>query len=718
MDNKKKVAIIGGGCAGIAAALELTHPRRKGEFEVTIYQTGWRLGGKGASGRDAETGRIEEHGLHLWMGFYENAFRMMRDCYAELDRPAGHPIRSWQDAFVPDNFVGVTEQHPGNQWTNWAAYFPPAAGLPGDPLSDRNPFSVRGYMIRCVLLVRTLVLSVQDNVAEPVPGAGESLSAAVSVLVKSLLQSARADKAAFASRTLKYGQLAVGAVILEAIKALQAALDAMSSRREEKTTASLLDQIALVVRHQFDLLIASDPEIRRVWEIVDVVLAILKGVLRDGLLFASNGFEAIDHYDWREWLALNGASEASLNSGFIRGSYDLLFAFEDGDVTRPRLAAGQALRGALRMFFTYRGALFWKMQAGMGDIVFAPAYEVLKARGVRFEFFHKLENIALSEDKSHVAALQMRVQARTKKGRDYEPLIDVKGLGCWPSRPLYDQLASGAALKKRDWNPEAFGDTRSVDSRTLKVGEDFDLVVLGVGLGAVPEVASELVAANADWLQMTQKVKSVATQAFQVWLNKPVEALGWTLPPINISGYVEPFDTWADMRQLIQREDWQEPPAAIAYFCSVLPDADAYEGGDATGRPRDADRLVRDNAVTFLDRDVGYFWPGAVGAEGFDWKLLHAQGDAAKKGAARFDSQFWTANVVPSERYILSLPDTLQYRISPLEMHFDNLTIAGDWTDCGHQAGCVEAAVMSGLLAASALSGTPRLEHIIGYDHP
>ena len=85
----KKVAIFGGGCAGVAAAFELTRPERNGEFEVTLYQMGWRLGGKGASGRDAETGRIEEHGLHLWMGFYENAFRFMRDCYGELDLPEG-----------------------------------------------------------------------------------------------------------------------------------------------------------------------------------------------------------------------------------------------------------------------------------------------------------------------------------------------------------------------------------------------------------------------------------------------------------------------------------------------------------------------------------------------------------------------------------------------------------------------------------------------------
>ena len=36
-------------------------------------------------------GRIEEHGLHIWLGYYENAFRLLRECYAELgaDRAAG-----------------------------------------------------------------------------------------------------------------------------------------------------------------------------------------------------------------------------------------------------------------------------------------------------------------------------------------------------------------------------------------------------------------------------------------------------------------------------------------------------------------------------------------------------------------------------------------------------------------------------------------------------
>ncbi|MGC2276528.1 MAG: NAD(P)-binding protein, partial [Candidatus Binatus sp.] len=46
-----RVAVIGGGCAAISAAFELSRPAHNGKYQVTIYQLGWRLGGKGASGR-------------------------------------------------------------------------------------------------------------------------------------------------------------------------------------------------------------------------------------------------------------------------------------------------------------------------------------------------------------------------------------------------------------------------------------------------------------------------------------------------------------------------------------------------------------------------------------------------------------------------------------------------------------------------------------------
>src|SRR5207245_8395032 len=116
----------------MAAAFELTRPEHGGRYQVTVYQLGWRLGGKGASGRGAE-GRIEEHGLHLWMGFYENAFRLMRECYAELGRePGACPIATWQDAFEPAPVVAVVDRVPSGAWEPWIAHFPPGRGMPGD----------------------------------------------------------------------------------------------------------------------------------------------------------------------------------------------------------------------------------------------------------------------------------------------------------------------------------------------------------------------------------------------------------------------------------------------------------------------------------------------------------------------------------------------------------------------------------------------------------
>ncbi len=380
----------------------------------------------------------------------------------------------------------------------------------------------------------------------------------------------------------------------------------------------------------------------------------------------------------------------------------------------------------MRMFFTYRGALFWRMTAGMGDIVFAPLYEVLKRRGVRFEFFHRLRDVKLSPEAegepAYVAALELDVQAKVKGGREYQPLVDVERVPSWPSRPRYEQLVNGAALEREGRAFESPWDKRRAGTKTLRVKEDFDFVVLGIGVGAIPHVCGELLVRDPRWRAMTDHVKTVGTQAFQVWMREDMKSLGWKHPPVNLSGYVEPFDTWADMSHLAQRESWSRPVKSIAYFCSVLPEGGrAADGEDAQIAARER---VREGAVRFLERDVGALWPGAVDEAGrFRWEVLAEEGEraaAGRRGAGekRFDTQFWTANVAPSERYTLSVPGSLKYRISPLDMRFDNLTIAGDWTQTGLDSGCVESAVMSGLLAAHAIAHSPALESVVGYDHP
>jgi uncharacterized protein with NAD-binding domain and iron-sulfur cluster len=461
------------------------------------------------------------------------------------------------------------------------------------------------------------------------------------------------------------------------------------------------------------------------WEVAELILATLRGAIRFRLAFDPRGLDAIDDYDCREWLRLNGASEAATNGAFIRALYDLAFAYENGDPERPAIAAGSALRGAFRAFFTYRGAFFWKMHAGMGDIVFAPLYQVLCRRGVRFEFFHKLTSVGLSppEDPSpHVATLDFDVQARPRAGGEYQPLVPVRGLPCWPAQPKFDELEGGAALAASGIDFESQWDERRVGRRTLRVGADFDFVVLGVGLGALPYVCGALLERDARFRDMVEHVKSVPTQAFQLWLDRDLAELGWSAPSINLSGFVEPFDTWADMTHLVPREDWAKPPRTIAYFCSVLPDAEQPRGAEsASAFVTEASRRVRDHAATFLTRDVGHLWPAAqpVGQD-FDWNALVVADPsrAEASGAARFESQYFTANVRPSDRYSQALPGTTQYRISPLDRSYDNLTLAGDFTSSSLNMGCVEGAVMSGLLAAHALSGFPELSAIVGYDHP
>ena len=96
--------------AAVPASQPLSRPEHQGRYQITVYQLGWRLGGKGASGRGPSQ-RIEEHVLHLWMGFYENAFALMRACYAE--RHQLHPdARSadWREAFKPAPDVAVADR--------------------------------------------------------------------------------------------------------------------------------------------------------------------------------------------------------------------------------------------------------------------------------------------------------------------------------------------------------------------------------------------------------------------------------------------------------------------------------------------------------------------------------------------------------------------------------------------------------------------------------
>jgi uncharacterized protein with NAD-binding domain and iron-sulfur cluster len=370
--------------------------------------------------------------------------------------------------------------------------------------------------------------------------------------------------------------------------------------------------------------------------------------------------------------------------------HDLTFAYAGADRSRPGFSAGLGLDLAGRMLFDFKGSVFWRMQVGMGEAVFAPLYEALARRGVEFRFFHRLDRLRLAHGAS-LAAVELTRQADVAPGRHrYEPLVRFDDLPCWPDRPLVEQLVDdpGEQLEAHWWAGAGAG------RETLVAGEDFDVAVLAVSVGMVPNVASELLRASPRWRRMVENVGTVATHSAQLWFDASESELGWSGPPtVTLTGFGDTFETWAAMSHLLPREDWPVVggPRSLAYLCGAMPDVEAASADDA----------VRDRLTSFLETEVGSLWPKAHGRNGFRWDLLWD--DEGRTGPDRLAAQYLRANVDPSDRYVQSLPGTGRYRLAPGDTGFDNLVVAGDWTACGFDAGCLEAATRSGVLAARAV---------------
>jgi uncharacterized protein with NAD-binding domain and iron-sulfur cluster len=689
----RDVAILGGGMAGLVAAWRLSQPRHRDRVgRVTVYQRGWRLGGKGASSRGVN-GRIEEHGLHVWLGYYDNAFRVMRDCYAELDRARTDPscpIRDWTDAFRPAPHVGLAS---GND-SPWVALFSDNDDLPGDPDVRDTPLSFQELLLRGLRLIGDFARSVSRA---PEPGR----------IVLSAHQTPPPRPASEWSIAVREVTNFAVAAALELSTFGVAQLTAAAATSTLTALADAARPLE-VARDRLRSLVCDDPARRRWFELVDLVVTCLRGVTADGLLYDPRGLRAIDGEEFCDWLRRHDAAPETLESPLVTGVYDLAFAAQDGDPGRRRFGAGTGLYMSSLMYFGYRGSLFWKMQAGMGDIVFAPLYQALVERGVRFEFFSRVEQVVPGVDGS-IASVRLHSTQPHGTGSDYEPLVRVQGIPCFPAAPIGSDADSDTAS-----SDESHWGARTGTDIELVHGRDFDDVVVAMSLGILPHTCARLIEQDDRWAGMVRHVGTVSTQAFQLWL-RPTDAQLGIQPGVTVTGGRKPFDTFSSMSHLVDVEEWpvDAAPGSIVYFCSTFDGDPPTDGPDPTA---EMDERVRESAMTFLDEHGAAVLPGAATAGTFRWDLLCGEGDEV--GPARFGEQFWTANVDPSDRYVQSLPGSGDARIRPDESGWSNLFLAGDWTDCGLNVGCIEAAAVSGLQAANAVLERERWDEISGYWEP
>ena len=433
----------------------------------------------------------------------------------------------------------------------------------------------------------------------------------------------------------------------------------------------------------------------------DSAITVMIGMLTDET--RTKGIFCIDDVELSAWLTSHGVNPLTLTSPIVRALYDNIFAYENGDVTRPNAAAGTSLLWLLRMIFSYRGHLMYKMNAGMGDTVFTPFYQVLQNRGVKFNFFNCVTNLGLDADKTMIDTIDI-VQQVDLTVEQYNPLVTVKDLPCWPNEPNWDQIKDGATYQHENIQlNHIITPIPGREPHTLKRGEDFDLVVLGIPIAVLPHITPELYD-NTDkpaWKAMCDNIATVQTQAFQVWSNQTLDELGWiagTDSPV-VGTYVELIDTYADMTQLVTVEDQpaSENVQSIAYFCGAMPNTETQA---------DADALAGKNAFGMLTNDMPALWKNLNGPDGkVDWnKFVDPKNQL---GAERWRSQFVRANWIGTERYTLSVAGSTKYRLKADASGYANLYLAGDWTDNHFNSGCIEASTMSGMQASRAICGYP-----------
>jgi uncharacterized protein with NAD-binding domain and iron-sulfur cluster len=445
-------------------------------------------------------------------------------------------------------------------------------------------------------------------------------------------------------------------------------------------------------------------ELRRLAIKIDLATTAAAGILADGVGPGGRDWDAIDAFDAREWFLHHGAHPTTVSSAPVRALYDLWFAYQDGRAVEDSacFAAGVALNTTLRILRDYPASVLYLMRGGMGDVVAAPIYEVLRARGVRFRFFHRVERLELSADGDRVEKVHFTIQAHPH-GEDYDALVRPdNGPAFWPGEPLYDRLEEGEAL--RNVALESRWAVKHGEPAHISAGEHFEEVLLGISVEELKTICGDLAERRPHWADLLAKLRTVQTMSVQLWTTRTTVQLGWQQGVVPTDAAPEPLDVWADRTEVLPLESWSDtPPLGLQYLCGPFPSlTTAEEPTKDAELPEMARREVRRITVEWLSRSARALWPNAVDGDGFAWGVLHDPQN--REGEARLDAQYLRTNIDPTERYVLSLPGTTKYRPTADGSGFDNLTLTGDWTRTDWNAGCVEAAVISGENAARAIA--------------
>jgi uncharacterized protein with NAD-binding domain and iron-sulfur cluster len=715
--TREKVAILGGGMAALTAAYELTRPSDwQARYEITIYTLGWRLGGKTATGRGPNQ-RIEEHGIHILQGWYDNTFRLLTEVFTEraakqLDPRS--PFQAWQQAFTPNNSTLITETTGSGSWNNWTLILPPNEAVPG----SGPPLSTWQILKKVTGIVFEMLLGSPYD-----PYTGPIAKWILSWFYPPPETSSPPDPAHQVHFDGLVDDETLPVELLKRLHGLKEQLDATSppTNGGPYATATILEVLRGLIeyfRRQTD---SPTARLRQLALAVELLWVNLKGILADVYDPQTHkmNYANVDGVDYRAWIRKHGASETAAQSSIVKFLYTGTFSnLADGTLQGGSLAAGTALQFLVRSI-GYKGSFVYQFDAGTGDTMVAPIYQVLAARGVKFELFRDVQQVHWSTTGT-IDAITIGEQV-TLTVPVYEPLERVGDVAAWPAEPRYEQIDPAQVAKLKagridledpwaDWTPRRV--------RQLVRGHDFDEVILAIPVGALKECCSEIVGHDPRWAAMVTGVKTTATMSMQLWVKPTLAELGldlaaWGLSPTdaapNAVTYANPMYSWLDQSLVLWTERWpaDDAPQTIAYFTGSMTDPAVIPPFTAHGWPEEQRRLLRATSTQWLWDNMGFFWPKATrpaAPNGFDPSLLVSWTGPNASTAEKLDAQYFRANVFPWARYTLSVPGSASFRLKTDESGFSNLFLAGDWIDFGVNVGYIEGAIVAGMQAAAAVA--------------
>ena len=439
---------------------------------------------------------------------------------------------------------------------------------------------------------------------------------------------------------------------------------------------------------------------RVVKEIAVSVATLAKGVA-DDILVGRKTWEELDRLDFREWMESHKVVPGFdiANSAIMQVPYDGVFAYEGWDQSRPRLSAGMAARGLLKLATDYQRSVFYEMNAGMGEAVFAPMFEVLRARGVKVEFFAHVDEARMTG--TSVEEVVYSRQAEVLAGAEgYDPLETVRGIRCWRQHPDPAQLEPESPALAEDPNHDS-SHRRIGEAITLRAGADFDWVVCALPAPITARVFRSAPAGSA--LRTVGDIPTVATLHLQTWWSDHPRTLGENWQATLLGGFPHPLNSLQENSRLLAVEGWPlDGPKTLLYCSGPFGEGWDVDSEDPADRER-AGVAARASARAFAGSHLPRIYPGAAepGSGQLDMGRLHCPWTPEDPLA----DQFLSVNIDRSSRYVLPSPGTLRARPEPEGEPASNLRLAGDWTKNGIDIPCMEGACASGIRAAASIRG-------------